>query len=169
MSDAAPLRRTLLDGRYRWGTAMRETGRYGAESIHLRIYPPGSSTIMRRFARLTRLWPFAGAGLTLLAGLLVPALVDVTTSFAFITTMSFVIVVWGVLAWISAPVRKHTVSFLATMSTLSPQEDSRARYEYAVAAYLHLEQAEGRYDRGAIQWDEYRMEWMRAYEALRTD
>lgn len=95
MSDSTPLWRTLLDGRYRWGTATRQTGRYGAESIHLRIYPPGSSTIMRRFARITRLWPFAGAGLTLLAGLLVPALVDVTTSFAFITTMSFVIVIWG--------------------------------------------------------------------------
>lgn len=168
MSDPAPLWRTLLDGRYRWGTAMRETGRYGAESIHLRIYPPGSSTIMRRFARITRLWPFVGAGLTLLAVLLVPPLVDVTTAFAFITTLSFIIVIWAVLAGISTPVRKHTVSFLATMSTLTPQEDSRRRYEYAIAVYLRLEQAESLYDRGAIQWDEYRAEWARAHDMLQA-
>lgn len=168
MSDPEPRRRTLLDGRHRWGTVTRQAGRYGAESIHVRIYPPDSSVLLRRLARGTRLWPLAGAGLTVLIGLSVPALVDVPTAAAFITTLIFVLVVWAVLAWISRPVRSWTISFLATSSTLFPQHSGKQRYEHAVAVSLRLEQNEKLYDHGTIGWDEYRAEWARAYETLRT-
>lgn len=168
MSDPEPRRRTLLDGHCRWGSVTRQAGRYGAESIHLLIYPPDSSTLLRRLARSTRFWPLAGAALIVLIGLGVPALVDVPTAAAFITAVVFVLVVWGVLAWISAPVRSRAVSFLATSSTLFPQEAGQERYEHAMAISGRLEHTEELYDRGVIGWDEYRAEWARAYEALRT-
>lgn len=168
MSEPPSRRRTLLDGRYRWGTATQQTGRYGAESIHLLIYHPDTTNVMRRVNRSTRLWPLAGTVLTLLAGLIVPALVDVAQPVAFITTGIFALAVWAVLTWISLPVRSRAVSFLATTSALTPQEAHQERYEHAAAVYLRLDYADRLYDRGATQWEEYRSEWARAYETLRA-
>lgn len=100
MTTLSRLQQKLLDGRYRWGLVSRRTGRYGAESIRLVIYPPNTSIVERRCARLARFWPGVSIGLK------APALATLTgvPMFAIIASMILLAVTIGIaLTRISTP------------------------------------------------------------------
>lgn len=168
MNRSRRLRQRLLDGRYRWGTATRQTGRYGSESVRLRIHPPEATTADRRLARLARLWPGIGSGVVLLLGLAVPAATPVPARLAFAVAAILVICIGVILGRTTEPVRAGTTEVFATVSLLSPREVDQRRFEYAETLLTLLDEAERALNEGEIPWDVYQATWISVYREART-
>lgn len=157
----------MLDGRYRWGSASRSTGRYGAESISLRVLPPDSSVFERRIARLAKFWP--GIGIALIALKLGVAHVSPGISYvvALILGVGFVVSIGVVLGRASAPLREHTVEFLGRVSFLSPKPSDEERYNQVARFATDLHDVEHDLNQGDIAWNQYHQAWRAVYMQAR--
>lgn len=168
MRQSELLRRSLLDGRYRWGIATRRSGRYGSESIHLRIYQPETSTADRRLARVARLWPPVAAVLVFIVGLVVPAVAGVPAVLAFGAAAILAIAIGATLSTTTAAVRAPMAEAFARKSLLSPQESDRQLFDDAEDLLMLLDEAERAFDLGEIAWSTYHQIWAGAYRRTRT-
>lgn len=167
MITATQLRQRILEGRYRWGSASRSTGRYGAESIRLRVLPPNSSVIERRVARLTRFWP--GIGIALIAVKLGIAHISPVIPYvvAFILGVSFVVCIGLVLGRASAPIRERTIELFSRVSFLSPKPTDEEHYNQVARFATELHDVEHDLNRGDIAWNQYHQVWSDVYTQAR--
>jgi hypothetical protein len=168
MTTPSRIRQKLLDGRYRWGHLMRRTGRYGAKTIRVVIYPPQSTEAERRCARLARFWPWIGGGCLVVAvgfldsGLEVPIL-------ALVAAVALLVGFVGIaLGRIAAPVHRNSVVYVATVPGLSEDAAAEARFRRASRAAEALHEAEEHLDAGLITWDWYRALWDERHRDLRA-
>ncbi|WP_029088666.1 DUF6611 family protein [Brevibacterium album] len=159
MATLARLRQKLLDGRYRWGHVSRRSGRYGATSIRVVIYPPHSTEAERRCARLVRFWPWLAGGGIAAAVPVLGAVLDVPVP-ALLGALVLLAVFAGIaLGRFAAPVASGRAELFATVSALSPQEADRERYAHVAEVAEALHAAEEQLDGGLIGWDWYRALW----------
>lgn len=167
MITAAQLRQQMLDGRYRWGSASRSTGRYGAESIRLRVLPPDSSVVERRIARLARFWP--GIGIALIAVKLGVAHVSPAISYigAFILGVGLVVSIGLVLGRTSAPLRERTVELFGRVSFLAPKQHDEEQYNQVARLVTELHDVEHDLNQGDIAWNQYHQVWNDVYVQAR--
>lgn len=167
MITAAQLRQRILEGRYRWGSATRSTGRYGAEFIRLRILPPDSSVVERRMARLTRFWP--GIGIALIIVKLGIAHISPVIPYvvAFILGLGFVVCIGLVLGRASAPMRERSVELLGRVSFLSPKPTDEEHYDRVARFATELHDVEHDLNQGNIAWNQYHQAWSDVYTQAR--
>ena len=155
----------LLDGDRPWGFFDATVSRYGVRRYRLIIYPPGTTTADRRLARLWRAWPITGAGLVLLAVMLLGYVVASPATVLAFAVAAYVSI--GALLFLragSAQVQVRSMSII-----LMPKAaDVRARRRHTEwQSLIHmLTRADQMLTAGAISPVEHEAIWWEAYDRL---
>ncbi len=158
--------RWIFEGRYRWGYVSTSTGRYGSESIHLSLYPPESSRVLRRCAHLTRTWPrFTVVGTAVTAPSAV-IIADISLIVAGAGPLILLMFVWVALTRISAPVTGHTAFISARRSGIGSDIEDDFRYSFVRGLFIELHMVEQQLESGEISWDEYQQVWSTTFAEL---
>ncbi|TCP52984.1 hypothetical protein EV191_10545 [Tamaricihabitans halophyticus] len=158
----------LLDGRYRWGIASRQTSRYGARSIRLLIHPPDSSRTERRYARLARFWPVIGVAIVALKGPTITFLTNVSAYLVFAAIVALVVWAGLTLAHRTADTRARSVELFASSSFLTPRTADQLRYGQVARIAEDLDEAQRQLDNQYISWSWYQFLWDGAYQEARA-
>lgn len=163
MNFPRTLGKPLLDGRYHWGHAARRSGRYGARSIRVVIYPPSSTRVQRRIARLHRFWLFIAVGLIIGLGPAVARLTATPLVLGLLTTLVVVCVIGSELRRAASPVTAHSVELFGKVSQISPDDTDRNQFDHVVRLAENLHEAEAHLTAGRIGWERYRTLWAEHY------
>ncbi len=158
------LRRTLLEGRYRWGYVVAGSTRYGARTIRIVIYPPASSRIERRCAHLARRWLWVSV-VTLVALVEVVAASAGISHFIVATTLCVVLLIGLVLLLrASSSLRRRSLTITARHNAADDDDvDGAAQYARLETIAEELGELDQRYDRNELSWRRYCDRWAQTY------
>jgi len=163
MPRLAYIRQKLVDGRYRWGHVSHRTGRYGAESVRLVVYPPDVSTLERRCARVARLWPAVSIGAIVVLAFPIVSLVEVSALVVIGMLAALSVLSGAAIGRVARPVIERTVEAFVVVSFLSPRESDRKRYARVMEIAEDLHFAEQCLDDRRISWSRYKSLWAENY------
>lgn len=155
----------LLDGDHPWGWFDATVSRYGVRRYRLIVYPPGSSAADRRLARLWRGWPTTGAGLGLLAVMVLGNVVASPDRVLALAVAAYVSV-GALLFWRAGPARMQVKAMSAILMPTAADARERARYIEWHAVVHMLTRADQMVRSGAISLLEHEAIWWEAYDRL---
>jgi hypothetical protein len=154
----------VLDGDRPWGSYDVKISQYGVRHYRLIIYPPGTTTVDRRLARLRRGWPLGGAVLILFAIMIGDAVSSpYTVPAVAITTYLSIRVLLSLLA---GPERVHVKSMSLVLMPVITDENERRRHTEWKALTHMLTRADDMLSTGAISPVEHEAIWWQAYDRL---
>jgi hypothetical protein len=157
----------LLDGAHPWGSFDALVHRYGVRRYRLTIYPPGSSSVDHRLARLWRGWPLTGAVLGLVALILLGNVVASPDTVLAVAVAAYVGI--GVVLFLRAgPVRMQVRSMSITLMQGIDDECERRKYIEWKALVHMLTRADHMLTTGAISFVEHEATWWKAYDRLQA-
>jgi len=158
--------RRWLGERYRWGSASHTSNRFGTQSIHLQVFPPGIPPDSRRYTRLALRWPLLGTMHAVLAAVLISVLTPMPLGLTILVVALAAGYAGALLAIGTAPIRHRTARLTAKLPALHPEESEVVRFQDAAQLLEGLELAEDEFDAGKISWDEYRRVWQAGHERV---
>lgn len=141
--------------------------RYGVRRYRLTVYPPGTSALDRRLARLWRGWPVSGAVLGLLEVMLLSSTRLPAETVFSVAVGSYLGI--GTLLYLragSGRVRIRSLSVLLVPDD-SDADERRTYTECQLLAHT-LVRADRKVSSGAMSWIDYEATWWDAYESLGT-
>ncbi len=155
----------VLDGARPWGSSEAIVSRYGVRRYRLVIYPPVTSPVDRRLARLWRGWPISGAVLMLVVVML---LGDVAASpdTVLVTAVAAYVGIGALLVLRAGPARVRVRSMSIVLMPGSADLHEQHKYTEWQTLVRMLSRADRMVTTGAISSVEHEATWWEAYDRL---
>ncbi|MFF2371595.1 DUF6611 family protein [Agromyces sp. NPDC058110] len=156
----------VRDGRHRWGDTSAVVGRYGVVVHTVVVYPPGCSTVDRRWIRAWRSLPMISilAFWICLAGF--STLMPIAGAFA--ATIGVILVLVAALAYRCRDLRRAVAELVTEIPPGSTDAGLHAREARALRLAASLDVAEKRLAEGRLDELEFQARWHAAYDSVRT-
>jgi hypothetical protein len=155
----------LLDGVRPWGSFDVKISRYGVRRYRLIVYPPGSTIVDRRLARLYRGWPLGGAMLGFFTILLLVDAVSSADGVLAVAAATY-LGVWALLFVLAGPARVPVKSMSVLLMPGTTDVTERRRYTNWKTLAQDLTRADHLLTTGAISPVEHEAVWWHAYDHL---
>ncbi|ANJ28128.1 hypothetical protein ATC03_16830 [Agromyces aureus] len=156
----------VRDGRHRWGDSSAVVGRYGVVVHTVVVYPPGSSTVDRRWIRAWRSAPLFSVVLFWVSLAVFASAVPM--GWAFAAAIGAVVAMVAALARRTRDLRRSVVQLMTEVSPGSAADGAAVRQAAVHRLVATMNATEVQLAAGRIDELEFQRRWHTAYDAVRS-